>query len=274
MGRRRGRARGASSTAGEDFGLRQVGGRAYSSNTLESGWIPSPLPAVYSGESLKPYREWLPANGLRGLGVDRRQLLLGRASRTTTSRRGTSATGSYVKFDHDFIGRDALEQMAERRAPPEGDAGARRRGRDAHDRHDVPEDRPREVHRLAVGGLLDASVRPGDGRRRDGRRLHLGRLQRERGQDAHAGGRRRRVRGAGHRGDFVWGEEDGGSAKPTVERHVQTEIRAVVSPVPYVEAVRTSYAARRLARGACLTTRVPGQRTARSSTRDCIGAER
>jgi syringate O-demethylase len=41
---------------------------------------------------------------------------------------------------------------------------------------------------------------------------------------------------------FVWGEEDGGSAKPTVEPHVQTEIRAVVSPVPYVEAVRTSYA--------------------------------
>src|SRR5207253_9955799 len=27
---------------------------------------------------------------------------------------------------------------------------------------------------------------------------------------------------------FVWGEEAGGTAKPTVERHVQTEIRAVV----------------------------------------------
>ena len=40
---------------------------------------------------------------------------------------------------------------------------------------------------------------------------------------------------------FVWGEADGGSAKPTVERHVQTEIRAIVSPVPYVETVRTSY---------------------------------
>ena len=41
---------------------------------------------------------------------------------------------------------------------------------------------------------------------------------------------------------FVWGEEDGGSAKPTVEPHVQIEIGAVVSPVPYVEAVRKSYA--------------------------------
>ena len=34
-------------TAGEEFDLRQAGARAYSSNTLESGWIPSPLPAVY-----------------------------------------------------------------------------------------------------------------------------------------------------------------------------------------------------------------------------------
>jgi syringate O-demethylase len=42
---------------------------------------------------------------------------------------------------------------------------------------------------------------------------------------------------------FVWGEEGGGSAKPTVERHVQTEMRAIVSPVPYAEVARTSYAA-------------------------------
>ena len=32
---------------------------------------------------------------------------------------------------------------------------------------------------------------------------------------------------------FVWGEAGGGSSKPTVERHVQTEIRATVAPVPY-----------------------------------------
>ena len=41
---------------------------------------------------------------------------------------------------------------------------------------------------------------------------------------------------------LVWGEENGGTAKPTVEKHVQKEIRAIVSPVPYVEVVRTSYA--------------------------------
>jgi vanillate/3-O-methylgallate O-demethylase len=48
--------------AGAEFGMLAVGARAYSSNTLESGWIPSPLPAIYSGEELRPYREWLGAD--------------------------------------------------------------------------------------------------------------------------------------------------------------------------------------------------------------------
>ncbi|NIP32914.1 aminomethyl transferase family protein, partial [Candidatus Saccharibacteria bacterium] len=28
---------------------------------------------------------------------------------------------------------------------------------------------------------------------------------------------------------LIWGEKNGGSEKPTVERHTQTEIRAVIS---------------------------------------------
>jgi syringate O-demethylase len=40
---------------------------------------------------------------------------------------------------------------------------------------------------------------------------------------------------------LVWGEEGGGSSKPTVERHVQTKIRATVAPVPYSEVARVSY---------------------------------
>ncbi len=41
---------------------------------------------------------------------------------------------------------------------------------------------------------------------------------------------------------LVWGEEDGGTTKPVVERHVQIEIRAIVSPCPYSEVARASYA--------------------------------
>ena len=54
--------------AGRDFGLVQVGSRAYATNTLESGWIPSPLPAVYSGDEMKSYREWLPGGGYEASG--------------------------------------------------------------------------------------------------------------------------------------------------------------------------------------------------------------
>src|SRR5206468_9387291 len=98
--------------AGAEYGMRQAGGRAYSSNTLESGWIPSPLPAVYSGESLRGYRQWLPAAGYEG------SASIG-GSFSSDDIEDYYFTpwdlgyGSYVKFDHDFIGREALEQMAD-----------------------------------------------------------------------------------------------------------------------------------------------------------------
>ena len=41
---------------------------------------------------------------------------------------------------------------------------------------------------------------------------------------------------------LVWGEPNGGTSKPTVEPHVQTEIKAIVSPVPYSQVARNSYA--------------------------------
>jgi len=37
-------------------------------------------------------------------------------------------------------------------------------------------------------------------------------------------------------------EEGGGSRKPVVERHAQAEIRAIVSPCPYSDVARTTYA--------------------------------
>ncbi|MDU8944675.1 vanillate/3-O-methylgallate O-demethylase [Ovoidimarina sediminis] len=48
--------------AAQDAGVQLVrcGSRAYSTNTLESGWIPSPLPGIYTGDGmLADYRDWL-----------------------------------------------------------------------------------------------------------------------------------------------------------------------------------------------------------------------
>lgn len=51
--------------AARDAGVNlvQCGSRAYSTNTLESGWIPSPLPGIYTGDGmLADYRDWLGAD--------------------------------------------------------------------------------------------------------------------------------------------------------------------------------------------------------------------
>jgi vanillate/3-O-methylgallate O-demethylase len=42
---------------------------------------------------------------------------------------------------------------------------------------------------------------------------------------------------------LIWGEENGGTAKPTVERHRQCEVRVKVAPVPYSRDARQTYQA-------------------------------
>src|SRR6266566_9804098 len=98
--------------AGREFDLVQVGSRAYASNTLESGWIPSPLPAVYTGEKMKKYREWLPANGYEGTGSIGGSFVSDNIEDyyLTPYELGY---GPFVKLDHEFIGREALQKHAQ-----------------------------------------------------------------------------------------------------------------------------------------------------------------
>jgi hypothetical protein len=41
--------------------------------------------------------------------------------------------------------------------------------------------------------------------------------------------------------ELVWGEEGGGTRKPTVERHTQVTIRATVAPAPFGQTAREAY---------------------------------
>jgi syringate O-demethylase/vanillate/3-O-methylgallate O-demethylase len=94
--------------AGREHGLKLGGGRSYPSTAVESGWIPSPIPAIYTGESMKAYREWLPAQGFEA------NASIG-GSFVSDSIEDYYATpwdlgyGHLIKFDHDFVGRAALE---------------------------------------------------------------------------------------------------------------------------------------------------------------------
>lgn len=102
---------GALLDAGERFDLKRVGSLAYFPGGLPSGWFAVPLPAIYTGEELRPYREWLPATAMEAT------LSLGGSfySPNIEDYYVTPYELGYeriVKFDHDFIGREALERMA------------------------------------------------------------------------------------------------------------------------------------------------------------------
>jgi vanillate/3-O-methylgallate O-demethylase len=226
--------------AGEELGLRQVGSRVYATNTLESGWIPCPLPAVFTGDAMKAYREWLPAGGYEGTGSlggsyyadDIADYYL------TPYELGY---GSFVKFDHEFVGQDALAKLADEPSRKKvtlawngDDVAAAMRTMFQKDNRAKYIDLP----------LSNYSTWPNDKVLRDGAMVGVSTFSGYSSNEssmlslAMVGPE---VSEPGTEVTLVWGEEGGGSAKPVVERHVQTEIRATVSPAPYAEVVRTSY---------------------------------
>ncbi len=225
--------------AGHEFALKQVGSRVYATNTLESGWIPCPLPAIFTGDGLRAYREWLPASGYEATGS------LGGSfySDDVEDYYLTPHDLGYwpfVKFDHDFIGRAALERMREPR---------RRKVTLAWNGDDVAQAMRTWFKRGDPVKYIDLPLSnyatwPYDRVLLDGRWVGVSTFS------GYSSNERTMLSLAvldidvelGTEVTLVWGEEDGGSDRPVVERHRQTEIRAIVSPCPYSEVARTSYA--------------------------------
>jgi len=232
---------GALVEAGRDYGLTLCGGRTYSSNTLESGWIPSPLPATYTGEGSKAYREWASANSYAA------KCSIG-GSYVPDSIEGYYLTpwdlgyGPFVKFDHDFIGREALEAKA---AGPH-----RRKVTLALDNEDVMRVQSSALSKGDRAKFMEYpsavyAMHPFDQVLQDGKLVGLSTWI---GYTANEGKFLtlamvdESVATPGTQVTLLWGEPDGGTRKPTVERHVQTEIKAVIASVPYSEVARDAYA--------------------------------
>ena len=227
-------------SAGKDFGLREVGSRAYATNTLESGWIPSPLPAVYTGERMKAYRQWLPATSYEGTAS------LGGSFESNNIEDYYMSPyalgyGPFVKFDHDFIGREALERTT---AKPQW-----KKVTFAWNAEDVVRvfasmfeqgDLYKYVD-LPLSNYASASYdKVMRGGKSVGFSMFSGYSYNERAMLS-LGVVDREVE-TGAEVKIVWGETGGGSKKTTVERHKQLEIRASVSPVPYSRVARETYA--------------------------------
>ena len=226
--------------AGKEFGMVLVGSRTYATNTLESGWIPSPLPAVYSDDRMKTYREWLPATSYEAVGSIGGSFVSENIEDyyVTPYELGY---GPFVKFDHDFIGRDALEKM-------DKDASRRKvtlawNGEDM-ERLFASNFTGSENYKYFDLPLANYSSSNYDSVLANGKHAGFSMFT------GYSANERTALSLAildadieiGNEVSVVWGEPNGGTRKTTVEPHKQFEVRAIVSPVPYAEVARKTYA--------------------------------
>jgi glycine cleavage system aminomethyltransferase T len=97
--------------AGAKHNIRAGGRLAYFSSALESGWIPYPLPAIYTDPEMISFRRWLRGKSWEASTHIAGSFLSDRIEDyyTTVWDLGYDRI---LKFDHEFIGRAAIERMA------------------------------------------------------------------------------------------------------------------------------------------------------------------
>lgn len=221
--------------AGQEFDIKQIGSTAYSTANLESGWIPGPMPAIYTPE-LRDFREWLPASAAGSMGGSMYAKDISEYYVTPYDL----GYGRFVRFDHDFVGSDALRARAE----------------EPH-RHKVtlvwnPDDVARMFSSLWTPGPTNKFFRLPKARygqyqmdevlvdgQRTGISMDCGYVVRDQAvvslavvDEAFAQ--------PGTEVEVLWGENPN-SAKPGVEPHEQVAIRATVESAPLNKFARTEY---------------------------------
>jgi vanillate/3-O-methylgallate O-demethylase len=228
--------------AGAEFGMLPCGSRAYATNALESGWIPSPLPGVYTSKEMTSYREWLPAEGYEGLAGSIGGSFVSDNIADYCQTPYELGYGHIVKFDHDFVGRDALEQL---------DLPSQRRkvtlAWNAEDTARIwasllSDEAPYKHLDLPVSNYASANYDAiTSGGEVVGLSMFTGYSYNERTVLSLATVDPSLA--VGTEVTLLWGEPGGGSSKPSTERpHRQIEVRATVSPAVYSKDVREHYA--------------------------------
>ena len=200
---------------------------------IESGWWAVPFAAIYTSPKLRNYREWLTSNNASA------RMSLG-GSFYSPNPEDYYATpwdighGHLVKFDHDFVGRDALERMA--------DKPHRRKVTLVWNREDTLNVFGRLFGKGATAMHIDlpvsatARLHYDKVLSKDGKRIGLahypGYTINERAMMS-LGSVEEAYSKPGTELVLVWGEDGGGKrSAPWIEPHTQVEIRATVAPAP------------------------------------------
>ena len=216
------------------------GSRSYSATAGESGWFAAPLPAIYDGEKMRAYREWLTAAHFEGFSSvggsfqpeDVRDYYL------------TPFDLEYdrlIHWDHEFLGREALLAMK--------DKPHRRKVILKWNADDVVAVYRTLFEQGQMGMWMDMpsadyAIHPYDRVEQDGRLVGIS------GYPLYSANERAylsvsvvdvAVADPGTALSLVWGEPSGGTLKPSVHKHRQMHIRCEARPWPIYEAARQQY---------------------------------
>jgi glycine cleavage system aminomethyltransferase T len=227
--------------AGKEFGLRLVGARAYSTTPVDSGWLPCPLPALYAGDENRAFRQWLPAASYEGAASLGGSFVSDRIEDYFCTPWELDY-GRVIRFDHEFIGREALQGMQGR--PHRKKVSLAFEGAD-------------------VANVFRSQFAPGqNAKAMEFPTAHYASYP----YDAVFDARGNRVgvstyfsfiapdnalvslavvdaafAAEGTEVTVLWGEPNGGSNRPTVERHVQMELKARVCRWPFSKLAQANY---------------------------------
>lgn len=213
--------------AGEPSGLVQIGGKAYYTNGIESGWIPTPTPGIYADPELEDYRKFVSLFSYEGQKPIHGSFYSDNIEDYYVSPYDLGY-GRSIAFNHDFIGREALEKAktdhkrtrvtfvynADDVRKVMGDPGYLLR---------YPRDRV-EVNGELIGLAMYTANFPAHGTI-----LSLGLIDK-----AHAA--------PGTEVEIAWGEHPGAGAPADAHREFP-RIRATVQPSPYDQYARAGYRA-------------------------------
>ncbi len=212
--------------AGEGLDLVLVGALSYATNGIESGWIPTPTPAIYTDPSLADYRQKLGVFTYEG-----QNPLYGSFYSDDITDYYTSpwelGYGRSISFGHDFIGREALERAK--------DEQRRTKVTLEFDRDDVQRvlgDTNAYLNhygrnRIEVDGQLIGTTFQAARIAPVGTVLALSLIDRD-----HAA--------PGTAVEVIWGQHPGHGTAPDADLGFE-RIRATVQPAPYNEYARTGY---------------------------------